>query len=200
MTGWGDLISDGDVTSSRLEAAFCLDRELVTAVARARAALVAARQADNASGGVVLSAKAVQAELDAAEAAVEAAQTIIRVESIPDGEWRALMAQHPPTAEQRKAGHLAHTDKFPVAAVARCICEVDHRGRVMVGSPPLDWVRDLRDTKLTAGEWEHLCGIVNALNQGFADMGKLVGATGSRRPSEPSSTTAAPGESPTASS
>lgn len=197
---WDTLIGADEVAPRYLEAAFCLDGRLTVALNQANARLMEARAVDARAGGVHVTAKAAQAELDEAKAAVDAAQTVIRVETIPEAEWRGIVAQHPPTADQRKAGHIAHPDKFPLAAVARCISQVTHRDRVMVGRPPIDWVTDLRDNKLTAGEWEYLCGLVQQLNQGVLDVGKLVGATGSRPRSETSLTSAAPEGSPTASS
>lgn len=202
MTGWDTLISDDEVVPATLSVAVCLDRPKIKAVTDAREALTRARVADrdpNASAAQSATRDA-EAALDAAIAALEAAQTVITVSSIPDPEWRGLLAKHPPTAEQRKQGYAAHPEKFEVAAITRCIAQVQHRGQAMAGPPPEAWVTGTLLPALTAGDREALSGAIQTLNTGSIDVGKLVGAIGTHRSSGPSSTTAPPEASPTASS
>lgn len=201
MTDWDDLIAEGDVRAATLDVPLCLDRTLVRAVNDATLALAEASRADKATGGASARAtREAQDRLDEALAALEAAQTIITVSSIPANEWNELRVKHPPTADQRREGHVAHPEKFPIAAVARSIVKVVHRGKTVEGNPPQSWVRDTLRPSVTEGEWEALTTTVANLNSGSIDVGKLVGGIGRLRSSGPSSTTPPPTESPTPSS
>ena len=107
--------------------------------------------------------------------------------------WRDLLAQHPPRKQDREVGDDFNPETFPAAAVA--LCSV---------SPKLteDEAKALEDDDdLGTGGFEQLWNGVLAANLGVVnDTPKSVIATAILRTNGASSTTAAPGASPAASS
>jgi hypothetical protein len=196
VTDWDGLITDEDVTPFHQDVSLCLRGDLVERVSQLANAYGQAVLDDARSGGVKTTADKVAADLGAAKAEAAQHETIVRVGTMPESRWRQLLVQHPPTREHRATGLDYHPDKFPPAAVAASILQVTHKGRTVEGNPPESWVRDLRDHKLTQGQWLQLWQTALELNLGSVNLGKLVSSIGNHQSSGTSSTTAAPEDSP----
>lgn len=115
-----------------------------------------------------------QAELAAAEAALEAASTVMVIRALPRPDLEALRQQHPPTEEQVAEAEkdvggkpLANRDTFEPALIAACI----------VADPPITpaEVVALRDGRPAGGnlpavegwskpDWEQLVDAVTTVN------------------------------------
>ena len=104
--------------------------------------------------------------------------------------WRSLLAAHPPLKQHKLDNFDYHPETFPVAAIAACAIEP-----VMT---PED-AGKLEDL-LPLGQFQKLWGAVLDVNLGVSDAPKSMLATAILRMNGASSTTAAPGESPGASS
>lgn len=93
----------------------CLDGDLEDRLESARAAFEAA--AENSDEAAVLAADLVALEDEVAEASTEFVFQVGR------GRWRKLMADHPPTDEQKAQGAEFDVDEFPFAAMAEFLVE-----------------------------------------------------------------------------
>lgn len=104
----------------------CARGDLVAAHAKAVAALaelLSAADDDSLAGNPDVAAaaeavKAIEAEQD--EYTFE-----IVVSSVSRNRWANLLAEHPPTKEQRRAGHFADPATFAIAVVAECVDDLD---------------------------------------------------------------------------
>lgn len=111
------------------------------------------------------------AELEAVEREIEESVRVFRLSALSHQEWADLMAQHPPTPEQRKEGHGANPDTFGPAALAACAVEpavtVEQAQRLQQTLPP--------------GEWETLMLELRTLNQGKVNPPKSLLLSAARR-------------------
>ena len=127
------------------------------------------------------------------ERRIDERTTVYSFRAVSRRRWRALLAEHHPTKQQRNDGHDFNPETFPAAAIAACCV-----------SPPLtlDEAKALEDSDdLGTGGFEQLWNGVLAVNLGVVnDTPKSVIATAILRTSDASSTTAANGASPAASS
>ena len=127
------------------------------------------------------------------ERRIDAQTKTYRFRAVSRRRWRALLAEHHPTKKQRDEGHDFNPETFPVAAIAAC--SVDPKLTV-------DDVNALEDDEtFSTGDFELLWNGVLAANLGVvSETPKSVLATAILRTNGASSTTAAPGGSPEASS
>jgi hypothetical protein len=130
-------------------------------------------------------------EIRSLEAEIEAAKVPFTFAAIGKRAWSDLLAQHPPTAEQRQHGRADfNADTFPAAAVAACALE-----------PTISWTAAVRlEAALNSSQFDLLWGAVIDVNVGGVTSPKSFIAGRTRRPNGGSATTAAPEESLAASS
>ena len=169
------------------EVRVCLDPGLVTAHEQAALDLQQAMADDD---GLVGSdaVRAAAERVEQVERQIDDATHTFVLRSVSRREWADLLAKHPPSAEQRRAGHDADPDRFPVAAVAACLME-----------PSLSevQVRKLAESDaMTFGEWQKLWLAALSLNLPPVPAPKLGAATELLRLNGPSSTTPAAEGSP----
>jgi hypothetical protein len=115
-----------------------------------------------------------------------AASTIdVTVKALSRNAWADLLAAHPPSREQSRAGEDVNPKTFPVAAVAAC----SHEPQISATQA------EALAGKLPVGEWQKLWMAVASLNTVPTTVPKLRAATELLAASEPSSTTSVPVES-----
>lgn len=169
------------------EVQVCLDPGLVTAHEEAALALQEAMADDD---GLVGSdaVRAAAERVEQVERQIDQATHRFVLRSVSRRAWADLLAKYPPSAEQRRAGHDADPDRFPVAAVAACLTE-----------PALSeaQVRKLAESDaMTFGEWQKLWVAALTLNVPPVPSPKLGAATELLRLNGQSSTTPAAEGSP----
>lgn len=182
-----DLIATAQPRTEKVR--ICVRGDLVAAHAAAVDALNRATSGDDSlavSPEVIDAAAAVTAIEDEQEAhTVE-----MTVESVSRNRWANLLAQYPPTKEQRRLGHFADPDRFPIAMVAACVVELEGDvGRA----------EKLADV-LSMAEWDKLERTALRLNATEVPHPKLPAATELVRANGHSSTTSDPEGSPEAGS
>lgn len=137
-------------------------------------------------------ARRVAEQIEALQARAEASKTEFTFRSIAADEWANLFLRHGPNAKQRAQGFDHDPDGFQVAVVAACLVE-----------PPgadVESVRKLRGV-LRAGDWSLLFLTARALNEvPELSVPTSAAASATLRGSRPKPTTAAPEDSPGASS
>jgi hypothetical protein len=116
--------------------------------------------------------KAIEDEMDAAT--VE-----FTIRSTSRQKWADLLAKHPPSKEERRAGHDHDPKRFPVAAVAEC---------TQAPEMTVQQAAQLADV-LPAGEWNKLWLAVLGLNVTGTPAPKLAAATDLLQANGRSSTT-----------
>lgn len=124
------------------------------------------------------------------EEQIEAATRAFRFRALSRRRWRALLAAHPPRKQDKADGVDFNPETFPVAAIAACAAEP---------SMTDEQAEQLAD-RLPLGEFERLWQAVVSVNLGASETPKSVLATAILRTNGASSTSAARGESPGASS
>lgn len=162
------------------EVQVCLDPGLITAH---EAAVLDLQQAMAEDDGLVGSdaVRTAAERVEEVERQIDQATHTFVLRSVSRREWADLLAKYPPSAEQRRAGHDADPDRFPVAAVAACLVE-----------PALSeqQVRKLAESDaMTFGEWQKLWLAALTLNVPPVPAPKLEAATALLRLSGRSSTT-----------
>lgn len=128
--------------------------------------------------------QAAAGEVVAIEAEQDAATVDFTVHAVSRQVWADLLAKHPPSAEDRRAGHDHNPQTFPVAAIAACVDDLS-----------VEQATKLSEV-LHMGEWNKLWVTVIGLNVTGTPTPKLAAATDLLRANEPSSTTSLPEESP----
>lgn len=127
------------------------------------------------------------------ERRIDEQSTVYTFRAVSRRRWRSLMAEHPPKKGHKEDGLDFNPETFPPAAIAACSV-----------SPKLtlEQAKALEDDDtLSAGDFELLWSGVLAANLGvLADTPKSLIATAILRTNGASSTSAAPGASPAASS
>lgn len=118
------------------------------------------------------------ARVKAVEEERDAAAVVFIVSSVSRQTWADLLANHPPSKEQRRAGHDHDPTTFPVAAIAACVTEP---------AMTLDQATKLADV-LPAGEWNKLWVAALTLNVTETPNPKLAAATALLQANGPSST------------
>lgn len=113
-----------------------------------------------------------QTRLDAAQAAFDAFFEVIVLRALPPGDMEALIAEHPPTAAQRKADSTAPWNKttFRPALIAACA-----QGE----ETEQDWADWLAHGGVADGEVAALFGAAVAVNDRSADLRVGKGSPGS---------------------
>jgi len=119
-----DLIATAQPRTEKVR--ICARGDLVAkheAAVQALAEAIAGRDDDSLAGTPEITAaaeavKAIEAEQD--EFTFE-----LVVSSVSRNRWADLLAKHPPTKEQRRAGHFADPTTFAVAVVAECVEGLD---------------------------------------------------------------------------
>lgn len=150
-------------------------------VAKHQAAALALRETtadDDSLAGSPATVEAASAVV-AVEAEIEAATVEFTVQSVSRQEWANLLALHPPTPEQRRAGETSDPVKFPIAVIAACVSD-----------PKMteDQAGKLADV-LHAGEWNKLWQTAVGLNVTGTPHPKLAAATDLLQANGRSSTT-----------
>ena len=127
------------------------------------------------------------------EQRIEDKTRIYRFRPLTPRRWRALKAEHPPKKQHRDMGLDFDAETFPPAAIAAC--SVDPKLTVSEAQEIED------DPSFSSGDFDLLWqGVLNANLGVLSDTPKSELATAILRMSAASSTTAARGESPEASS
>jgi hypothetical protein len=124
------------------------------------------------------------------EAEADDATVEFTVRALSSKQWRRLVAEHPPPADNPE-GWRWDLDTFVPAALAACIVEP--------WTLTVDQADELVD-RMSNGQFEKLFGTVLAVNSGDDLIPKSVTGTGRTRGSGPSATTPAPEGSRTPSS
>lgn len=141
-----------------------LDASLISRHADLEAALAAAIEHDSRHGGDYGpgTSRPLAAEIETLEAEIEAAQDTFVFESVGAARWYALLAEHPPTKEQKALGADRNPDTFlPAAIAASCVDPV-------MSDEDVAWLADA----LTAGEWAKLAYACCLANEGAGDRPK----------------------------
>lgn len=163
----------------------CARGDLVAAHAEAVEALGRVADDETASLGDPATRDAAAAVI-AVEEEMDAATVTFTVASVSRQVWNDLLAAHPPSKEQRRAGHDHDPATFPVAAVAACVSDPEIT---------LDQAKKLV-AALPAGEWNKLWVAALSLNITETPHPKLAAATELLRVNGQSSTTSGNGASP----
>lgn len=182
-----DLIATAQPRTEKVR--ICARGDLVAkheAAVQALADAIAGRNEDSLAGSPEIAAaaeavKEIEAEQD--EYTFE-----LVVTSVSRNRWADLLAKHPPTKEQRRAGHFADPNTFAVAVVAECVEGLD----------PVK-AAQLADV-LPISEWGKLESAALILNATEMPSPKLPAATELLQANGQSSTTSDPEESPEAGS
>ncbi len=185
---WGDLAAEHTPRTDSVRV--CMRGDLVAEIARLEQQMARQQVADERTNTPDLAPEIARRILDLqAEAAAHEREFVFT--AIGQRAWSALLADHPPTDEQRKAGADHNPETFPYEAVAASCTSV-------AGGTGQD-VRRLAD-RLSLGDWTRIWNCCLAVNLGGTVLPKCAGATALLQPSGPSSTTAHPEGSPAASS
>lgn len=164
----------------------CARGDLVTRHAEAVARLREASAGDDSLAGPDTHAAA--GEVVALEAKQEAATVEFVVHAVSRKVWADLLAKHPPSAEDRRAGHDHNPQTFPIAAIAACVDDLT-----------VEQAQKLSEV-LHMGEWNKLWVTAIGLNVTGTPSPKLAAATDLLRANGHSSITSPPEESPEAGS
>ncbi len=112
--------------------------------------------------------------VESARAAVEAQQVeTISMRCLPVEDWEALVAQHPPTAEQGKQGWQWNVGTFRPVLLAACVIAPDGEGALT----EMDWRQAAIEGQLTAGELDLLFATAVNLNARQPDVSVGKGST-----------------------
>jgi hypothetical protein len=133
---------------------------------------------------------ALAAALQELEAEIEASEKAFVFESIGKRRWFALLAEHPPTPEQREEGNDHNPATFPQAAMAACA--IDPTMTVETAEAMAD--------RLNLSQWNRLWAAVLTANLAGGEAPKSALATVVAQQLGRFSTTAPPAESLEASS
>lgn len=171
------------------EVPICARGDLVAAHEEAVRAYQAALKADDSLAGNPASVDAAEA-VTAIEAAIEAATVTIVVRSVSRDAWADLLRDHPPSKEERRAGHDYNPKTFPPAAVAACTDLTLEQSQALASE------REDGTPVLPPGEWAKLWTATFMLNVTETPRPKLAAATDLLRASGRSSTTSVPEASP----
>lgn len=135
-------------------------------------------------------AEPIAVEIERVQQEITAATRTFRFQAIPGEDWADLIAEHPPTPDQRPQGWDYDPSSFPLYAIAASCVD-----------PPMTPASAKKlYGKIGSGQWARLWKAAMAANTGVDSLPKSASATASLRLSGPSSTTAAPEGSPAASS
>lgn len=129
-------------------------------------------------------AREISEEIVQIEGEMEAHTRVFTVRAASRNEWANLLAAHPPTKEQQRAGENTNPLTFPVAAVAACCDELDEAKATRLADV------------LPQGEWLKLWTAVVTLNVVATTVPKLAAATEILQANAASSTTSGPAASP----
>lgn len=170
-----------------------LDQQMYTEHAELERQLADAMAAD--TDGSLASApwRALADEVVACEQRIRDAEDEFTFECIDRQRWRDLLAQHPPTDEQRQAADHNWVTFRPAAIAASCTY-VHQADGVELDGITVDDARWLQDT-LPDLEWEKLWAACERANRGDGNRPKSIVASAARRLNGTSSATAAPEES-----
>jgi hypothetical protein len=158
-----------------------LDGSLVNEHEAAVRALAAATQDDDSLASTAVQAAA--AAVTAIEERMEADAEEFILSSVSREEWAGLLAEFPPTKEERRAGHDHDPKKFPPAAVAACVVQPE-------GFTRDDAVALAKSKAVPSGEFNKLWMAALRLNVTGTPSPKLSAATEILRANEQSSTIA----------
>lgn len=167
----------------------CARGDLVAAHAEAMRALDEATRADDALSGSPAVDEAL-ARVREVEAEQDAATMEFTVTAVPRKVWADLLAAHPPSKEQRRAGHVYNPDSFSIGLVTACVTDPEMSE---------DQAQKLTEV-LHAAEWNKLENTAFRLNTTATPAPKLPAATALVRANGQSSTTPRSEESPEAGS
>lgn len=170
----------------RVEARILLDANVLDEHARLEQAL----QAALGDPSVATRAPELAEQLAALEARIDAGDETFTFEALGRQVWLSLIAEHPPTADQRAEGYDYDPTTFPAAAIAASC--VSHQ----LDLDDAMWLANTLDLAEYAKVWQACL----TANLGVADRPKSATATALRLMSERSSTTSHPEESLAASS
>lgn len=162
------ICARGDLVASHAEEAAALDR------------LMRARTDESLEGDPALEEAA--ARVVAVEEALEAATVTFTVRSVSRQRWADLVRAHPPSTQERRAGHDTDPATFPVAVIAAC---------TQTPAMSEDQARKLAEV-LPSGEFQKLWMAALNLNLNPTPAPKLGAATDLLRANGRSSTTSAP--------
>jgi hypothetical protein len=174
-----------EITPIERTVAVCLRGDLVAEMELLETELAQARTTDMLTNEPDRAPVIAQSIEDVQQQIVAATRTF-RFRALPGRDWADLIAQYPPSKDQRTDGWDYDPATFPVYAVAACAVDpvmTPTKAQQLYG-------------KISTGQWTKLWRAVMAANAGEDRLPKSVAATVSLPPSEPSSTTAAPEASP----
>lgn len=106
----------------------------------------------------------IRGDLDEARAQAAASQVEFRLQAIGSLAWARLLAEHPPTDDDRKAGTDHNPRTFPPAALAASLVEPE---------ATVEQVEQLADT-ISFGQWLILWTTCLNVNLGLGDRPKSV--------------------------
>jgi hypothetical protein len=161
---WGDLAAEHKPRTDTVRV--CMRGDLVAEIGRLEQQLPALERADAMSNDPDRAPELARRILDLqAEAAAHEREFVFT--AIGQRAWSGLLADHPPTDEQRQAGADHNPETFPYEAVARSCTNV--------AGTATD-VQVLAD-RLSLGDWSKLWNCCLAVNLGGTVLPKCVGAT-----------------------
>ena len=176
-----------DFQAPSIEARICPRADLLERHKEAERRLVESGQS---SGSLAGEAAELAQRVRDLEDEIDASTRTIKFRALSRRRWRTLLAEHHPLKVHKADGLDFNPETFPVAAIAACAVEP---------SLTQEQAERLADA-LPLGEFEKLWQSVLSVNLGVTDTPKSVLATAILRTNNGSSTTAAPGASPAASS
>lgn len=169
-----------------------LDAAAAGEIAELESRLATLRKDDDSIAAGGDEASRVADEIEVLRERAEASKTDFTLTSIGADAWADLFTKHPPSREQRSQGFDHDPDGFQVDVIAACLVEPEVDG--------VDSVRQLRRSIL-AGDWQLLFLTARQLNE-VPELSVPTSAASSvnHQGWRPKPTTAAPEESPEASS
>ena len=167
----------------------CLRGDLLARHEQLEQDLARARELDEATNEPD-TAPAIAREIKALEAEIREAEVPFVFESIGQSAWSDLLAEHPPTKEEREAGLDHHPDTFCIEAVARSMVDPDPGE----GDAALEAVMSMFGPPMRLNQTQFIqlwTGCYKANMGGGKAPGESSAASAVLRLSEQSSTTAA---------
>jgi hypothetical protein len=193
VVSWKDALAGASARVRR--AKLCLDGELLAEIERLTEELSLVQLADQAENRKPQAPALAQRIVELTEQA-QASETEFVFQPLGRRPWRDLVAEHPPTDEQKAAGAEYNTDTLPIVAMGRsCIAPAD------ASEESFAELED--DPTINDAQWDRLwfaCWAANTGGNGGADIPLSGRAYALARGTETSSASRGTTDSPAASS
>lgn len=170
-----------DYTPPSEQVPVCAKAGLLAEHARLEAEILDVRS----RGGLAGPPSELVAQLETVEADIEASVRVFTLTACTYQQWADLMAQHPPSKDQRSKGHISNPDTFEPAALVACATDpavtLEQAQRMRQTLPPSEWqalmaaVARLHQEQTTAPK-SLLLSVVRQASAGFSATSPTEGS------------------------